>query len=566
MVGLLTIICWCSKTIADMVIFEDLWHIPSPTVIRQGINHAEYGVDAYKHALNTYDRNGNPVPSNQIEDPVITSPITGDSATNRVVVYRYKKSVESWSGRIMAAADGVDLRGTFKLKFRAVRGPTMVADIKIQRFYMMDSNNNMITTTEPINLGSAWRDFEIIIDSGRDLSKVENVFGFIIDNDQDPANGDVIEFLIDEIRYEGGASDPPIIPIDVHYNITGVISDLHANPIPDVLVSILESGISTTTDVNGQYAFSNLLGPCTIIPTKTGYAFSQKSLTITSNIQNTNFNGSQLFINGYIKDQNNVALSSATVRLIDSNTTAIKDTCVADDNGFYQFLISDTGNYTVAPYQSKYYFTPSNRTYTPLSIYQNNQIFTGSLYSLSGYIRNAEGQGVNDVPILLSYADGGILTSKSTDRYGHFEFTGIAPGTYKIIPIQEEDSSYYDIKPEDRTISLTDKQDNLDFVALRLPLIKIIGGAKGYINPGKNEKARIYVTTDDELDSTLYISIYDLIGTLVWETNIDVNNEYSKIIEWNGRNIDNELVASGIYIVHIRGKYLDKKEKIAIIK
>ncbi len=572
--GLLTILCWYTKSNADMVIFDDQFRIPSPTLLWQGSNQDEYSADTYKHSLNTYDLSGNPVPSDQLTDPVITSPLAGDPATNKVVVFRYKKSVESWSGRIIGDNNGINLNGLIWLKFKAARGPTMVADVKINNFFMQYSNNNTVSSDQ-INLGPTWQEFIIKVSLG-DLANIKTLFGFIITNDQNPENGDVIEFLIDDVKYIGGADDCVTI-VDPTFDITGTIADLNGNPIPDVSVSISENSLDATTDTHGQYTFLDLPehNTYTIIPTKTNYGFSPKSLSIVAlakNEKDIDFSGSQFYVNGYIKDQYDIPISSVSVCGIhipakdgDAVITSLYK-CQTDAAGFYQLLLPSSCYYKITPYRENYYaFSPAERTYTPLITYQENQDYIGNSCHISGYIRNVEGQGISNIIVLLCEDNDNIIKTDYTAENGYYEFNELEPRTYYIIPAE----SYYNFKPIDRYITLIDKMENMDFISsgyFSLPHIKITGGAKGYINTSRNEKARIYISSDDELNSTLYIRIYDLTSTLVWETEVDVNNEYFKIIDWPGRNMNDEPVASGIYIVHIKGKDLNKIEKIAGIK
>ncbi len=94
--------------------------------------------------------------------------------------------------------------------------------------------------------------------------------------------------------------------------------------------------------------------------------------------------------------------------------------------------------------------------------------------------------------------------------------------------------------------------------------VKIIGGAKGYINPGKNERAVIKLKTGE--DGVVTIKIYTLSGQLVWDTSLNVSASADASAVWNATNKDSEIIASGIYIVHIKGAGIDEKKKIAVVK
>jgi len=85
------------------------------------------------------------------------------------------------------------------------------------------------------------------------------------------------------------------------------------------------------------------------------------------------------------------------------------------------------------------------------------------------------------------------------------------------------------------------------------------------INPMKNQA--VYITCNLPQDGNLTVVIYDFSGNVIKKI---VDNEHKNsgmnIFEWAGKNYDNEIVASGSYMVYIKiGNYIEKK-KILIIK
>jgi len=93
---------------------------------------------------------------------------------------------------------------------------------------------------------------------------------------------------------------------------------------------------------------------------------------------------------------------------------------------------------------------------------------------------------------------------------------------------------------------------------------RIIGGARGYVNPMKGEAAAIRFTPSVSGDIT--VKVYTAQGSLVWEATKSVVANIEDSIEWNCYNKDNSMVASGIYLVRVKGAGIDKVKKAAIIK
>lgn len=93
--------------------------------------------------------------------------------------------------------------------------------------------------------------------------------------------------------------------------------------------------------------------------------------------------------------------------------------------------------------------------------------------------------------------------------------------------------------------------------------VKIQGGEKGYVNPRKNEKAKIHFQPSGA--GRVNVKIYTLRGLLVWEGSKSVSG-YQDFIEWNCKNKENDVVASGIYVVYVEGPGIKATKKVAILK
>ena len=93
--------------------------------------------------------------------------------------------------------------------------------------------------------------------------------------------------------------------------------------------------------------------------------------------------------------------------------------------------------------------------------------------------------------------------------------------------------------------------------------VRIQGGEKGYVNPKKGEVAKIHF--QPEGSGTVKVRIYTLRGQLVWEGSQSVSG-YQDFIEWDCKNDENDVVASGIYVVYVEGPGIKATRKVAILK
>jgi len=93
--------------------------------------------------------------------------------------------------------------------------------------------------------------------------------------------------------------------------------------------------------------------------------------------------------------------------------------------------------------------------------------------------------------------------------------------------------------------------------------VKIQGGKKGYVNPLKGEVAKIHFKPSGA--GTVNVKIFTLRGLLVWEKSKQASG-FQDFIEWNCRNTENSVVASGIYLVYVDGPGIKATKKVAILK
>ncbi|MDD5686659.1 MAG: T9SS type A sorting domain-containing protein [Elusimicrobia bacterium] len=100
-----------------------------------------------------------------------------------------------------------------------------------------------------------------------------------------------------------------------------------------------------------------------------------------------------------------------------------------------------------------------------------------------------------------------------------------------------------------------------------VPVVEISQQFKLYNNlfdPNKNEKALITYNLQEE--SNVKITICDVTGAEIKKIVDERKSAGFYIAEWNGLNIDNEVVASGLYIVYIQAGSFKDRKKILVIK
>ena len=132
---------------------------------------------------------------------------------------------------------------------------------------------------------------------------------------------------------------------------------------------------------------------------------------------------------------------------------------------------------------------------------------------------------------------------------------------------------YYDIKPDgtEFIFGFVDVWSCVSFSVLPQPSkgevkIKYSGEGidKGYFNPKTGGK--VYVNFKAGSDGEVKVKIFSLNGQLVKEISKNVIGDTQDYVEWLGKNIYDEIVASGIYIVKVEGPGLNLMKKICVMK
>ncbi len=95
--------------------------------------------------------------------------------------------------------------------------------------------------------------------------------------------------------------------------------------------------------------------------------------------------------------------------------------------------------------------------------------------------------------------------------------------------------------------------------------VDVRAGDNGYVEPEAGKSASILFHPNGA--GTVEINIYTLSGgDPVYTTTIESVGTSQQTVTWDGRTNAGELVASGIYVLHIKGPGIDERKKIAVIK
>ncbi len=93
--------------------------------------------------------------------------------------------------------------------------------------------------------------------------------------------------------------------------------------------------------------------------------------------------------------------------------------------------------------------------------------------------------------------------------------------------------------------------------------MEITGGARGYVRPDYGETAKISVYATEW--GYLTASIYTLNGQLVWHRTAMTEQNTFTDFHWDCTNMSGSRVATGIYIVYVKGGGVNIKEKAACV-
>jgi hypothetical protein len=94
--------------------------------------------------------------------------------------------------------------------------------------------------------------------------------------------------------------------------------------------------------------------------------------------------------------------------------------------------------------------------------------------------------------------------------------------------------------------------------------ITVLGGAKGFIEPAKEE--RLYIMICPDKDGQVEMEIRSLTGQVIWKNAVMAKEKAQEMISWDGHGQDGKIVSSGLYQLRINGSGIDIREKIAVVQ
>ncbi len=247
------------------------------------------------------------------------------------------------------------------------------------------------------------------------------------------------------------------------HKISGRVTDGQNNAVAGVGVTLSGAqAAATTTDANGNYAFTNLPagGNYTLTAARTNYSLAPSGIAVSDlgADQTADFVATlnRHRISGTARSPAGVALSGVTVTL-SGGQAAVTTT---DAQGIYAFPnLPAGGNYVVTAARVNYSLSPVSVPFNDLGADQTAD-FTGTLldYVVRGRVTAAGGAALAGVTVTLSGSKAGTAT---TDANGGYSFTVPAEGSYTVTPSRK----HYTFAPTSSTFTNLGGDKTADFDA-----------------------------------------------------------------------------------------------------
>lgn len=218
-------------------------------------------------------------------------------------------------------------------------------------------------------------------------------------------------------------------------------------------------------------------------------------------------------------------------------------------------------------YSNKYNGQPSMVNVLNISNYIQFSSFTVSYKPfIGGYVRDAAGNGISDVVLRLTLG-GSFITEVLTEGNGYFSFTDLSDGSYTVIPSK----TGYNFLPTNKAVVLSGYySNNNNFTGVAAATYSDLTDKPNNIKAVNNlfvpgsEKTTVYYNTAK--DGRVTIKLYTLDGRFVQTLLDDYAAAGVGSVEWDGRNEDESVVSSGIYLVQITAPDYREIKKICVIR
>jgi hypothetical protein len=221
------------------------------------------------------------------------------------------------------------------------------------------------------------------------------------------------------------------------YSISGIVTG-GGLALPGITVMLFNgsSVLTTTTDANGAYTFTEGYGTYSLSASSPEYTFSPTSIT---EVVNGSYLVGQNFV-GTINPQSTYSTITGTVTsggsALPGATVELAGTLITtttNANGTYTLTGVAKGTYTLSVYLSGYDFSPTSSTVV-LNGGLLTENFIGSTnlqtYSISGTVANSGNIGLSGATVKLSGSGSSITTT--TNSYGAYAFSGVDSGVYTL--------------------------------------------------------------------------------------------------------------------------------------
>jgi len=262
-----------------------------------------------------------------------------------------------------------------------------------------------------------------------------------------PGNRTITAVYAGDTKYKSSQdlTSHEVIPT---YNISGMILDTEGNPVESVS---LTDGVGHTVVTNsaGMYTFAHLpAGAYLITPARFGYTFApvdQNVSLVDADAGSINFTATQLkyTISGKVLNYLGAPMTGVTVGDDLGHTT------LTDGNGDYTLEGYPYGYYIITPSRLGYYFTPAYAPVTVLDQPRTGIDFIGTpdgtLFSVSGVIKDADDSPVQDVAVM-----DGCGQTVMTNENGEYTLIDLPAGDYTITP----EKSGYIFEPVSQLVTL----------------------------------------------------------------------------------------------------------------
>jgi len=252
----------------------------------------------------------------------------------------------------------------------------------------------------------------------------------------------------------------------------------------------------------------------------------------------------------------------ANLRYVDGGGKSV----YADSTGHYTLSVSYNWTGTITPDDVYNIFTPEKRDYFSVKHSYYDQNFTPTYLGreVSGYIRDAQGDGVSGVEME------GFLKPVLTDVYGRYTARVYDGWTGTVTPTKDD----YTFDPESvwygaMILDLTDQ----DYTGFNLSL-GVDDGSGGALpqhfsllqnNPNPfNPSTSITILLPHSAHATL--KVYNLTGQEVATLCDGQMSAGVHTVEWNGRDNSGREVSTGVYLYRLQADDFVAVKKMMLLK